>query len=114
MDAHGLGEPFFDVSGETTIDGERGLLGVAFEEKGRGRVSEVVEVNAAGACPADEPAEVTGEVGGVERAAGRGGGDEPAAPPARPDGSTFVLLAFPVTLERVDALGGQGDAALPM
>ncbi|MEW2448484.1 PQQ-dependent sugar dehydrogenase [Streptomyces parvulus] len=32
LDDAGLGEPVLDISGETTTDGERGLLGVAFDE----------------------------------------------------------------------------------
>ncbi|WP_328498028.1 PQQ-dependent sugar dehydrogenase [Streptomyces sp. NBC_00414] len=30
---HGLGEPVLDISAETTTDGERGLLGIAFDKK---------------------------------------------------------------------------------
>ncbi|MFG2503047.1 PQQ-dependent sugar dehydrogenase [Streptomyces sp. NPDC048441] len=33
LDAKGLGEPVLDISAETTTDGERGLLGVAFDKK---------------------------------------------------------------------------------
>ncbi|MFE4646449.1 sugar dehydrogenase, partial [Streptomyces sp. NPDC056730] len=29
----GLGAPVLDISGETTTDGERGLLGIAFDKK---------------------------------------------------------------------------------
>jgi len=32
LDEQGLGEPVLDISGETTTDGERGLLGVAFDK----------------------------------------------------------------------------------
>ncbi|MFF0226991.1 PQQ-dependent sugar dehydrogenase [Streptomyces sp. NPDC004629] len=32
LDAHGLGEPVLDISGDTTTDGERGLLGIAFDK----------------------------------------------------------------------------------
>ncbi|MFF5568183.1 PQQ-dependent sugar dehydrogenase [Streptomyces sp. NPDC012623] len=32
LDDQGLGEPVLDLSGETTTDGERGLLGIAFDE----------------------------------------------------------------------------------
>ncbi|MEV7426028.1 PQQ-dependent sugar dehydrogenase [Streptomyces sp. NPDC091212] len=33
LDDQGLGEPVLDISGETTTDGERGLLGVAFDKE---------------------------------------------------------------------------------
>ncbi|MGQ4370193.1 PQQ-dependent sugar dehydrogenase [Streptomyces violaceoruber] len=33
LDDDGLGEPVLDISGETTTDGERGLLGLAFDER---------------------------------------------------------------------------------
>lgn len=33
LDAHGLGEPVLDISGDTTTDGERGLLGIAFDKR---------------------------------------------------------------------------------
>ncbi|MFI1397059.1 PQQ-dependent sugar dehydrogenase [Streptomyces sp. NPDC020681] len=33
LGAKGLGEPVLDISGETTTDGERGLLGIAFDKK---------------------------------------------------------------------------------
>jgi len=33
LDAAGLGEPVLDISGETTTDGERGLLGMAFDNE---------------------------------------------------------------------------------
>ncbi|MFI9780978.1 PQQ-dependent sugar dehydrogenase [Streptomyces sp. NPDC051956] len=33
LDDRGLGEPVLDISSETTTDGERGLLGVAFDNK---------------------------------------------------------------------------------
>jgi hypothetical protein len=81
------------------------------QEQSRGRVAQVVEPNAAEPGTAEESAEAAGEVGGVERATGRGGEDEPAVRPSRPDGSTFLLLALPVILEGVDAFGGEGDAA---
>lgn len=32
LDDQGLGEPILDISGETTTDGERGLLGIAFDK----------------------------------------------------------------------------------
>jgi glucose/arabinose dehydrogenase len=31
LDGSGLGEPVLDITGETTVDGERGLLGIAFD-----------------------------------------------------------------------------------
>ena len=49
-----------------------------FQEQGRGRVSEVVEADASEPGPVEESTEAAGEVGGVERAAGRGGEDVPA------------------------------------
>ena len=33
LDRRGLGKPVLDISGETTTDGERGLLGIAFDKK---------------------------------------------------------------------------------
>ncbi|MEV7197018.1 PQQ-dependent sugar dehydrogenase [Streptomyces sp. NPDC093510] len=33
LDRHGLGKPVLDISEETTTDGERGLLGIAFDKK---------------------------------------------------------------------------------
>ncbi len=33
LSARGLGEPVLDISAETTTDGERGLLGIAFDKK---------------------------------------------------------------------------------
>ncbi|MEV0556987.1 PQQ-dependent sugar dehydrogenase [Streptomyces sp. NPDC050597] len=33
LDDKGLGEPVLDISGETTTDGERGLLGIAFDKR---------------------------------------------------------------------------------
>ncbi|MGB8939132.1 MAG: PQQ-dependent sugar dehydrogenase [Streptomyces sp.] len=33
LDRHGLGNPVLDISKETTTDGERGLLGIAFDKK---------------------------------------------------------------------------------
>lgn len=32
LDEQGLGDPVLDITGETTTDGERGLLGIAFDE----------------------------------------------------------------------------------
>lgn len=59
----------------------------------------------------EDAVEAAGEVGGVERAASGGGEDEPAVRPVRPGGSAFLLLAFPVAPEGMDAFGGEGDAA---
>jgi glucose/arabinose dehydrogenase len=33
LDDEGLGQPVLDISGETTTDGERGLLGIAFDKR---------------------------------------------------------------------------------
>ncbi|MEU5951212.1 PQQ-dependent sugar dehydrogenase [Streptomyces sp. NPDC047525] len=33
LDGHGLGKPVLDITKETTTDGERGLLGIAFDKK---------------------------------------------------------------------------------
>jgi hypothetical protein len=54
-----------------------------FQEEGRSRVAEVVEPDAAD------------DVGGVGRAAGRDGEDEPAVRSARSESSSFLLLALP-------------------
>lgn len=72
---------------------------------------EIVKADAAQPCPAEESAEATGEIGGVEGAAGRGGEDESVVRPARSCVLAFFLLAFPVALEGMDTLGGEGDAA---
>lgn len=64
----GVAEEFLD-------DAEADAL---FEEQGPGRVPEVVEADAPELGPVEESAEVAGEVGRGERAAGGGGEDEPA------------------------------------
>ncbi len=51
------------------------------QEQGGGRVAEVVEADAAESSPVQEAAEAAGEVGRVERPAGRGGEDEAAVLP---------------------------------
>jgi hypothetical protein len=81
------------------------------EEQSGGRVPEVVEAGVAKSRPTEESAEASSQVGGVEGAAGRGGEDESVVRPARSCGLTFFLLVFPVALERVNALGGEGGAA---
>lgn len=59
-------------------------------------------------CPmGGESAEAPRQVGGVERADGRGGEDEVVVRADRSCGLTFFLLVFPVALERVDALDGK-------
>ncbi|EFE82342.1 predicted protein [Streptomyces albidoflavus] len=58
-------------------------------------------------CPMEESAEAPRQVGGVERADGRGGEDEGVVRADRSCGLTFFLLVFPVALERVDALDGK-------
>ncbi|MGY3334028.1 hypothetical protein ACVW0K_000127 [Streptomyces filamentosus] len=82
-----------------------------FQEQGGGRVAEVVEADAAESCPMEESAEAPGQVGGVEGVARRGGEDESIVRPARSCGLALFLLVFLVALERVDAFGGEGDAA---
>lgn len=81
------------------------------QEQSCGRVAQAVEPDAAEPGTAEESAEAACEVGGVERATGRGGEDEPAVRPARPDGSRFLRLTLPVILEGADAFGGEGNAA---
>lgn len=68
LDDQGLGAPVLDISDETTTDGERGLLGVAFDKtfahfyisftdlEGTSTVDEfAVEVAAPAGYPADRP-----------------------------------------------------------
>lgn len=67
-------------------------VNVLFQEQGGGGVWYVVEADAAQPCPVEEWAKAPGEVGGVERAAGGRGEDEPAVRPARSGGLAFFLL----------------------
>lgn len=83
------------------------------QEQGRGRVPEVVEADSPEPCAVEETTESAGEVGGVEGAADGGGEDEAVVRPPRSGGPPLSLLPFPVSLERMDAFGGEGDAAGP-
>ena len=83
-----------------------------FQEQGGGRVSEVVEADASESGPVEEAAEAAGEVGRVERSAGRRREDEAAVPPVRPCRLAPLVLSLLVFLEGVDALGRESDAAL--
>lgn len=74
-------------------------------------MAEVVKPDTAESGPVEKSAEAAGEVGGVEGVASRGGEDEPAVRPAHSRSLALFLLSFPVALQRVDALGGEGDTA---
>ncbi|GAA1441198.1 hypothetical protein GCM10009602_15460 [Nocardiopsis tropica] len=86
------GDAYVGVAEKFLDDDEVDAL---FQEQGGGRVSEVVEADRPEFCAVEEEVEAAGDVGGVGRAAGRDGEDEPAVRSARPDGSTFLLLALP-------------------
>ncbi|GGU50337.1 hypothetical protein GCM10015534_59530 [Streptomyces diastaticus subsp. diastaticus] len=72
------GDADVGVSEEFLDDDEVDAL---FEEQGGGRVPEVVEADASESGPVEEVAEAAGEVGRVERPAGRDGEDEAAVLP---------------------------------
>jgi hypothetical protein len=72
-----------DTGGDADVGGAEEFfyddeVDALFQEQGRGRVSEVVQADAAESGPGEKSAEAAGEVGGVEWSDGRGGEDEPA------------------------------------
>ncbi len=72
----------------------------------------VVEPDAAEAGLAEEPGEGPGEVGRVNRSSLRSGEHVPVVPPIGACRVTVALLLFVVALQRLEAAGGEGDAAL--
>ncbi|GGV11375.1 hypothetical protein GCM10010293_01550 [Streptomyces griseoflavus] len=75
-------------------------------------MAEVVEADAAEVGLAEERGEGAGEVGRVDRSALRGGEHVPVLLPCGARGLTLVVLLLVVELQRLDAAGGEGDAAL--
>lgn len=71
-----------------------------------------MEADAPEPGPVEEAAEAAGEVGRVERSAGRGGEDEAAVLPSCPCGLALRVLLLFVLLEGVDAFGRERDTAL--
>ncbi|MDQ0795949.1 hypothetical protein QFZ58_004437 [Streptomyces sp. B1I3] len=71
----GVAEEFFDHHEADAL----------FQEKGRGRVPEIMEADHREFRAVEEAPQVAGQVGGVERPALLGGGDEPTVRPARSD-----------------------------
>ncbi|GGY13390.1 hypothetical protein GCM10010358_77100 [Streptomyces minutiscleroticus] len=75
-------------------------------------MAEVVEADAAEAGLTKERGEGAGDVGRVERCALRSGEHVPAVLPRGARGLPLALLLLTVELQRLDAAGGEGDAAL--
>ena len=82
------------------------------QEQGGGGVAEVVEADVAKAGLAEERGEGAGEVGRVDRSALHCGEHVRVVLPRGARGLTLALLLFVMELQRLDAAGGEGDAAL--